>query len=156
MKLLRRLGARFRTRKRRARTIPKRRSKSPRAMCLSLYARSNLSSDRISAFSNESAHVPAYESRALNGQRAPHRFQWRGRWYRVVDTAAMWGDSRRASKASPMAGRTYFSVLTADGKQFQLSYQPPLKRHENGSWTVYRQVTYRPSSKSIDDARKRS
>jgi hypothetical protein len=102
----------------------------------------------MSAFSNENARVPLYESRALTGQRPPQRFEWRGDWYRVVDTAAMWYDSRRPGTSNPSFGRSYFSVLTSGGQQFQLSYQPSLKRRENGSWTVYRKVTYRLISKS--------
>ena len=52
------------------------------------YQKSLGSHHKRSRFANEVVDVPAYEDRAMRGERAPHRFRWRGRWYRVVDVAA--------------------------------------------------------------------
>ena len=127
--------------------IPKRLRLPPR-ICLSRYSDADsAATDSISTLGHEPIRIPAYESHAKTGRRAPHRFECRGRWYRVVDTGVIWKDSRPQS-SSNASGHTYFSVATADGLQFHLTYKPAPKRRENGSWTVYRKVTYRPISRS--------
>ena len=39
----------------------------------------------MSKAAGEAVEVPAYETAALNGDRSPHRFRWRGTQYEVAE-----------------------------------------------------------------------
>jgi hypothetical protein len=71
--------------------------------------------DRVSGLINQIVDIPAYEDRAIEGSRAPHRFCWRGVWDRVVGVVADWRDGRKPLRSHPEYGRHYYNVLT-DGK----------------------------------------
>lgn len=93
-----------------------------------------------SHFANEAVEVPAYEDRALRGERAPHRFRWRGRWYQVVDVAALWYDGRKPDRKQQ--GRFYANVVTLPVGVFQLYFEQG-KRKDKGRWLMYRKVELR-------------
>jgi hypothetical protein len=103
------------------------------------YARSRLWGERRSRFAQEPVEVPAYEDSALSGNRAPHRFRWRGVWYSVADVSALWKDSRRPTADRPAMGRSYYNITESEGRHFQLYYELPLNKKERGHWVLYRQ-----------------
>lgn len=101
------------------------------------YQRSFGGHHKRSHFANEAVEVPAYEDRALRGERAPHRFRWRGRWYRVIDVAALWHDGRKPNRNQQR--RFYANVVTLPGGVFQLYFEQG-KRKDKGRWLMYRKV----------------
>lgn len=124
-----------------------RHARQPLSSCLSRYSDADRAlGDPVSTFGHEAIRIPAYEERARTGRSAPQRFECKGRWYRVIDTGAVWADSRKGNPSLDF-GLTYFSVVTAEGLNFHLVYTPAHKRRENGSWTVHRKITYRPTSR---------
>ncbi len=101
--------------------------------------------ERVSRFAQEAVEVPAYEDRALRGERSPHRFRWRGRWYRVVEVAASWQDGRRPEPGRSEWGRAYFNVVTDPKGLFQIYYERSASRRKgNGRWVLYRKIEIRP------------
>jgi len=104
------------------------------------YRQSPGGNQKRTRFANEVVDVPAYEDRALYGERAPHRFRWRGRWYRVVDVAALWHDGRKSDQKQQ--GRFYANVVTLPVGVFQLYFEKG-KRKDKGRWLVYRKVELR-------------
>jgi len=108
------------------------------AVVVQAYRRTPGGNHKRSHFANEAVEVPAYEDRALRGERAPHRFRWRGRWYRVVDVAALWHDGRKPKQQ----GRFYANVVALPGGVFQLYFEQG-KRKDKGRWLMYRKVELR-------------
>lgn len=81
----------------------------------------------------------------MRGERAPQRFQWRRRWYRVADVCASWQDGRRPVPERPEYGRIYFNVVTDPAGLFQLYYDPSNSdRKGHGRWVLYRRTEIRP------------
>ena len=101
--------------------------------------------DRRSSFAHEIIRIPAYEDRARRGQRAPHRFEWRGQWHRVVDVGAIWADDRKNHSQ-----RTYYAASTERGDIVQLYYE---SQGKEGCWKIYRRVSIRPTSGSSAGSR---
>ena len=100
----------------------------------------------MSRFVQEAVKVPAYEARALSGERSPDRFRWRGRWYRVVEVAASWRDGRRRALDRPEYGRIYYNVMTEPMGFFQLYYERSAPgRKGGGRWMLYRRTEIRPA-----------
>lgn len=99
---------------------------------------------RQTHYANEVVDVPAYEDRALCGERAPHRFCWRGKWYRVVDVTSSWQDGRQKTGQMPYAGRLYVNVVTLPVGIFQLYFEKEnTKRKGRGRWMLYRKIKMR-------------
>ena len=95
----------------------------------------------MSRFAHEAVEVPAYEAGALQGERSPQRFRWRGRWYLVVDVAVQWQDGRRPVGDRPGCGRAYFNVLTESEGCFQMYYDGQKRDARGiGRWFVYRRT----------------
>ncbi|MCZ6636543.1 MAG: DUF6504 family protein [bacterium] len=113
----------------------------PLEVALRAYGQSAHWNERISRFVHEVVKVPAYEDRARRGERSPHRFQWRGQWYRVVDVSALWQDSRQPVPDRPEYGRAYYTVATMPPGLFQLYFER--SRKEAGRWLLYRKVEFR-------------
>lgn len=101
--------------------------------------------ERMSRFAHEAVEVPAYEARALRGERSPQRFRWRGRWYRVVEVIAFWQDGRKPAPGRAEYGRAYFNVATEPKGLFQIYYDRSAPdRKGNGRWMLYRKTEIRP------------
>jgi len=100
--------------------------------------------ERISRFAHETVRIPAYEEKARSGERSPLRFEWRGRWYRVMDVAATWRDHRRPDRDHPERGRAYYNVVTDTEGFFQLYYDHPVRSKDSGRWMIYRTYNVRP------------
>ena len=94
---------------------------------------------RWSGSAHEVVEVPAYEVRALCGERAPHRFCWRRQWYRVVDVAASWQDGRKN-------GRLYVNVVALPGGVFQLYFERRSGKKGRGCWMLYRRMAMRSNA----------
>ncbi|MDA0745467.1 MAG: DUF6504 family protein [bacterium] len=112
-------------------------------MAIAAYERCAAWGERVSRFANEAVEVPAYEDRALRGERSPHRLRWRGCWYRVVDVIGFWEDGCRLDRAE--YGRAYFHVAVQPGVFFQLYFERNAKG--NGRWMLYRQSEIRAMKK---------
>ena len=98
----------------------------------------------LSRFAQEEVGVPAYEDRALRGERPPRRFCWRGRWYRVLEVAAEWRDSRRRGPAHPKLGRSYFNLIAEPDGLVQVYYERLTGGTEaQGKWILYRRTQIR-------------
>lgn len=91
--------------------------------------------------------MPGYETAALEGRRAPHRFGWRRRWYRVTEVAASWQDGRQRDAHSPEYGRLYFNVATEPRGLFQIYFERQTGSAK-GRWVLYRQTEIRPVRRS--------
>ena len=98
----------------------------------------------MSRFAQQAVEVPAYEERALRGERSPDRFRWRGQWYRVVEVTALWRDGRRRAPGRLEYGRFYLNVRTDPEGLFQIYYERSAPgRKGQGRWILYRQTEIR-------------
>lgn len=121
-----------------------RRLKLPKRVLLVTYNHLFGSQIRQTHYANEVVDVPAYEDRALRGERAPHRFCWRGTWYRVVEVTSLWQDGRQKTHQIPQAGRLYVNVVTLPVGVFQLYFEKnEKKRKDLGRWMLYRKIKMR-------------
>ena len=114
------------------------------AKAVAAYRRTASWGERLTRAAQEAVEVPAYEERALRGERSPHRFRWRRRWYRVVEVSASWQDGRKPAPGRPEYGRTYFNVATDPEGLFQLYYDRSASgRKGYGRWVLYRRTEIR-------------
>ena len=139
----------LRCRAKRVRRVPRvrRRRRNPADLRLAVaaYREASRWGERMSRFAQEAVEVPAYEERALRGERSPDRFCWRGRWYRVVEVTALWRDGRRRAPGRLEYGRFYLNVRTAPEGLFQIYYERSAPgRKGQGRWILYRQTEIRP------------
>lgn len=142
IKLFRKLGRRPKRVKRLVARI--RRAKLPKRVVRGAYLRAPNGKLRQTHYANEVVDVPAYEKKALCGERAPHRFCWRGKWYRVVEVASLWQDGRKKTGTVPLAGRLYVNVVTLPVGVFQLYFEGGhTKRKDRGQWMLYRKIKMR-------------
>ena len=140
-KWLRQFGRRPKRVRRLVRRI--RRARLPGRVVQVAYGHRRNGDMRQTRLANEVVDVPAYEEKALRGERAPHRFCWRGQWYRVIEVASLWQDGRQKTNTTPMMGRLYVNVVTLPVGVFQLYFEGGNKRKDRGRWMLYRKIKMR-------------
>ena len=110
------------------------------ALAQAAYARSTEWGERRSRFHQEPAEIPAYEVDARNGNRAPARFRWRARWFRVTAVICSWQDSRPSVPDWPERGREYYLIETQPEGLYQIYFERARGRNQTGRWIIYRRV----------------
>lgn len=124
--------------------IPLARKYLSRGEIASSYLKVDGWADRVSSLIDQVVAIPAYEDRAKEGNRAPHRFCWRGVWYRVEGVVAEWLDGRNPLRSHPEYGRHYYNVLTDRKQIFQIYFDrtgPTSNR--KAEWVLYKSIRFR-------------
>ena len=113
---------------------------------MAAYRAASESVQTLSRSAQEAIEVPAYEEGAVRGERPPHRFCWRGRWYRVLEVAAEWRDGRGPDPSRLDLGRSYFNLIADPDGLVQVYYERPTGGSgARGRWILYRRTEIRLS-----------